>query len=115
MLLRASGEHDGVDVGLEGLVGGDATASGVAHAALLIEHAESVHAGEVARAAGVRARIRRELGDAALVDCAAVVGIFEAVVRIADATGIPLEPYKAELSADLRSSLGIDRFQPSPR
>ena len=33
---------------------------------------------------------------------------FNAVVRIADATGIPLEEAKAELSADLRGDLGLD-------
>ena len=43
-------------------------------------------------------------------DSAAVVAIFNAVVRIADATGIPLEAYKIPLTADLRAELGIDDF-----
>ena len=50
------------------------------------------------------------LGPAGLVDAAGVIGLFNAIDRIADATGIPLEPEKAEASADFRAALGLDRF-----
>ena len=50
------------------------------------------------------------IGDAALVDAAGIVSIFEAVVRVADSTGTPLEDYKAEISIELRQSLGINEF-----
>ena len=57
-----------------------------------------------------RGRLHREVGGAALVDAAGVLAIFNAVVRIADATGIPLEERKARLSADFRGALGINDY-----
>ena len=51
------------------------------------------------------------LGAAALVDAAAIVASFNAVVKIADATGSPLEDYKAEATRDLRSALDLDRLR----
>jgi hypothetical protein len=50
-----------------------------------------------------------------LVDAAGVVGLFNAIDRVADATGIPLEPEKAEASADFRAALGLDRFSAAAR
>ena len=49
-------------------------------------------------------------GPAAMIDAAAVIAGFDGITRIADATGIPLEPPKAEAVADLRASLGLDQF-----
>ena len=40
------------------------------------------------------------------VDAAAVLAIFNAVVRVADSTGISLEETNAETSAELRSDPG---------
>jgi hypothetical protein len=51
------------------------------------------------------------LGELAMLDAAAVIGGFDGITRIADATGIPLEPAKAEQSTDFRMALEIDRFQ----
>ena len=45
-----------------------------------------------------------------MIDAAAVIAGFDGITRIADATGIPLEPPKAEAVADLRTTLGLDRF-----
>ena len=58
-----------------------------------------------------RAAVVRALHEAAMLDAAAVIGGFDGITRIADATGIPLEPAKAEQSADFRTALDIDRFQ----
>ncbi|MCY4311281.1 MAG: alkylhydroperoxidase-related (seleno)protein, partial [Rhodospirillaceae bacterium] len=57
-----------------------------------------------------REALQREIGDAALVDAAGVLAIYDAVVKIADATGIPLEEAKAEMSADFREDLGINDY-----
>ena len=43
-------------------------------------------------------------------DAAGVLAIFNAVVRVADATGIPLEEQKAAMSADFRGALGINDY-----
>ena len=41
---------------------------------------------------------------------ATVVATFNAVDRVADATGTPLESYKEEATADMRTALGLDAF-----
>ena len=48
-------------------------------------------------------------------DAAGVVGLFNAIDRVADATGIPLEPEKALASADFRTALDVDRFSVTVR
>lgn len=86
----------------------------VPDAALLIEFAESILRGDGARQALAREAVYRALGAAALVDAAAIVASFNAVVKIADGTGIPLEAAKAAATADLRTALGIERFKRDP-
>lgn len=58
-----------------------------------------------------REAVRESLGDAALLDAAAVIGGFDGITRIADATGIPLEPVKADQTADFFDALGIGAFR----
>ena len=63
-----------------------------------------------ANAAAARDVLRKQIGDAALIDAAAVIAGFDAITRVADGTGIPLEPPKAEASADWRARLRIDDY-----
>ena len=56
------------------------------------------------------AGLRAAVGDAGWVDAAGVAATFNAIDRVADATGIPLEPGKAKVSADFRCALGIDAY-----
>ena len=62
-----------------------------------------------------RATIREAIGAAGLADAAGVVGLFDAIDRVADATGIPLEAEKAAASADFRAALALDRFDIAAR
>ena len=66
--------------------------------------------GEEAGLAEARERVASELGEAAMVDAAAVIGNFQRMVRIADGTGIPLDTPVAMISADMRADLGIDAY-----
>lgn len=50
------------------------------------------------------------MGAAALVDAAAVVGSFQRMTRIADATGIPLDTPVNALSAQIQKDLGLRDF-----
>ena len=52
--------------------------------------------------------VRKVIGEEASVDAAVVLAIFNAVVRIADATGTPLEETKARVSVDIRDALGLE-------
>jgi hypothetical protein len=60
-----------------------------------------------------RDAVRDALGNEALADAAGVIAIFNAVVRVADATGIPLETAKEEASRSIRADIGIDAFKES--
>jgi hypothetical protein len=87
--------------------GGD---GGIPHGLTLTEFAEAVLGRDDARLSAARDRVRDELGDAALVDAAAVIANYSALDRVADATGIPLEPAKEANTVELRARLGIDDF-----
>jgi hypothetical protein len=82
----------------------------VPNGSLLINFAEAVIGDDDARLSGARSAVRENMGDAALVDAAAVVGFFNAIDRVADATGIPLDPERLPQTADFRSALGLDNF-----
>ncbi len=90
---------------------GDGAGTGVHHGALLIEFAEVMLGADANRQARVREAVQNTLGAAALADAAAVVASFNAVVKIADATGIPLEDFKAEATRALRQELDLDQLR----
>jgi hypothetical protein len=54
---------------------------------------------------------RRSPASAALVDAAAAIASFNAVVKVADGTGIPLEAAKEARTRDIRGTLAIDAFR----
>jgi len=83
--------------------------SGVAHEAELIAFADAA-LGDGDSLAAARSALVGRAGKEAMIDAAAVVAGFDAITRVADGTGIPLEPPKAEASADWRARLGIDAF-----
>ena len=58
----------------------------------------------------VRQRVTARLGEKGMVDAAAVIAGFDAITRVADGSGIPLEPPKAEATAEWRASLGNDVY-----
>jgi hypothetical protein len=62
-----------------------------------------------------RAALVDTLGEAAMMDAAAVIAAFNAYPRIADATGIPLEDAKVAASATLRAQLGLEAFNTQAR
>ena len=106
MLLGASGET----VDLHAVTEGEGVTSGLPGGEGLTALAESTVRGDEEGMRAARVRVRGELGEAALVDAAAVIGNFERMVRIADGSGIPLDEPVAMVSADLRDELGLDAF-----
>ena len=95
------------------VLGAAAEGGGVSHGDRLVEFAEAVLADSDEQLLRVRSALRGSLGDAALVDAAAVVGFFNAIDRVADATGIPLDPERVPQTADFRAALGLDAFAQS--
>jgi len=113
MLLRASGEKRGEPcdprILLDPASAGD---GGIPHGKVLVRFAEAVigtHPGELAEA---RAALLSALGPEALVDASAVAANFAVNDRIADATGIPLDPFLERGSRRLRGELGLDAMHP---
>jgi hypothetical protein len=115
LLLRASGRtHDrAYDLGaVTGGVDGD---GGVPHGRLLVAFAEAALGDDDVALMRAGGALHAVLGSAGLVDAAGVIGLFNAIDRVADATGIPLEPEKAAASADFRAALDLDRFAVAAR
>jgi hypothetical protein len=83
---------------------------GVAAAAELLAFADAAVQRDDKAVLVSRSSIVTVLGESAMLDAAGVIGGFDGITRVADATGIPLEPAKAEQTADFRMMLGIDRF-----
>ena len=115
MRLRVSGEHTGHDYDLQAVMDAAGAEVGVPHSHLLNAFVEALCARDEAATARVRAALVQTLGEAAMVDAAAVIAAFNAYPRIADATGIPLEAAKAEATATLRAQLGLEAFNPQAR
>ena len=108
-MLRESSKAkaEGYDLNLLTGAGGDGN---IPHGALLVSFADAVLGTDDRHLDGVRTTIRSRMGDAALVDAAAIVATFNAIDRVADATGIPLEDARAESTVDIRAALGINQF-----
>lgn len=110
MLLRESGIKNGLTVDLDVAVdssrSGDA---GVPAGAELLAFATAANRRSDllphARAALVAA-----VGAEGLLEAAATVAIFNGLVRVADGTGIQLDPSMLTSTAETRAALGIDAF-----
>ena len=110
-MLRESSNRTGNSFDLNAIVDHEAGSGGVPSGDLLIELVESVLLGEASDVAAARKKVLGALGGAALVDACATVASFNAVVKIADGSGIPLEEAKAARTKEIRQSLGIDDFR----
>jgi hypothetical protein len=108
-LLRESSKITGETYDLSLLTGGSGDGN-IPHGALLVAFADAVLGSDAARLAAIRSEIRAKMGDAALVDAAAIAATFNAIDRVADATGIQIEDAKAAATADFRAALGINAF-----
>jgi hypothetical protein len=108
-LLRKSSKTKGENYDLT-LLTGTSGDGNIPHGALLVQFVEAVLGTDSDRLAVIQPKIRAKMGDATLVDAAAVAATFNAIDRVADATGIPIEDNKAEVTADFRAALGINAF-----
>jgi len=93
-----------------GKVEGDA---GVEHGARLVAFTDAVMGDEDEVLARERQVLRTVLPPEAFVDACAVIAAFNVVNRIADATGIPLDPILYSGGADIRQQLGLAHFRSS--
>ncbi len=101
----------GTEVDLAAVNGAAGAAIGVEHGEELLAFTEAVMRGEAATAE--REHLRDILPPESFVDVAALIGSFNVVDRIADATGIPLDASLFEMSRDVRAQLDLARFASS--
>ncbi len=110
-MLRESMQISGKQVELRGVTQGFDEGVDIPHAGTLVELAEAVVEGNVPRIAAARASLHDALGDAALVDAAAVAAAFHGFVRIADAIGIPYTGAAGGRDVpELRAEAGVNAF-----
>ena len=107
VLLRASSKAIGEEAELEATVGRGT--SSVPHGELLVRFAEAATRGSDDLPAA-REALMGALPTAAFVEAAATVGIFNGLVRTADATGIPLDDGTLRASAGIRGELGLNAY-----
>ena len=110
MRLSLSGTHTGDEYALEHAIGKGSGDSGLPQGELLNDFVEAVCAGEAAHTATVRQKIVKGMGEAAMIDAAAVIAAFNCYPRVADATGIPLEEAKATATVTMRAELGLNEL-----
>ena len=108
-MLRESSKAKGEPYDLGLLVGGKGDGN-IPHGALLVAFADAVLGDDDRRLAEIRITIGDKIGGAALVDAAAIVATFNAIDRVADSTGIPIEDGKAASTADVRAELDVNAF-----
>jgi len=84
--------------------------SGIAHGDVLVAFAEAIVGEDPAAIATARAHLTEAMGPAAMIEAAGVAANFQRMVRIADATGIPLGDGLEERSREVRADLNLDRF-----
>jgi hypothetical protein len=113
-LLRESSTATGVSYDLAAIVGSGHADGGVPHGGVLVEFVDAVLGRDEARLPALRDMVRSAVGDAGFVDVCATIASFNAVVKLADGTGIPLEDWKESRTRDIRHALSIDAFRVLP-
>jgi hypothetical protein len=105
-----SSQTTGDEVDLDTVTGSAEGDGGVEHGARLVAFTEGVMGSDEAALARERASLRALLTPEAFVDAAAVIGAFNVVDRIANATGIPLDAGLVAMSGEVREELDLARF-----
>ena len=109
MLLRASGQRENRDFNLNAVneAHGD---PGVDYADHLRRLTEAAIGSRWQELAAVRDDAAAAMGEQAMVDALTVAAGFNGITRVADATGIPLDPTTLEVTGSMRAETGIDAF-----
>ncbi len=109
-MLSLSADASNTDIDLNIVNGVDSASSAVPHSAALMRFAEAVAGRNPQGIAVARQALFDEAGNDVVVDAAAVAGNFQRMVRIADATGIPVDDRMQALSGSIQKDLDLRRF-----
>ena len=109
MMLRGSVQSE-ENVRLESVTDPDGGDSGISHGEFLTGLVEAAMTKDEQRLSRLREQGVEIMGAGALVDAIAVASSFNAITRIADAIGIPLDDRMATGSVEVRKVVGINDF-----
>ena len=109
MLLRASGQRENRDFNLNAVNEAD-TDPGVDHADHLRRLTEAAIGSRWDELAAVRDEAAAAMGEQTMVDALTVAAGFNGITRVADPTGIPLDPTTQAVTGSMRMETGIDAF-----
>jgi len=111
-MLRASINADGQTIDLEGLADPDCKEiPGLAHSRELIEFSDAFISRDPQRLRAARDALEQAMGNNCLVDAAGVASNFQRMVRIADGSGIPVDPGRLESRLDLVEQLDLTHYE----
>ena len=96
----------GETVDLQAITDSRAT-SGVENGDVLVRFAEAIVGGDEESLRRARDDVTSVMGSEAMIDAAGVASNFQRMVRIADATGIPLGDGLEKYSREVREELGL--------
>ena len=114
MALRGSAKNSGTQIRLEAVLGQHAEDCGIDNAAALIGFVEALLERDATALAQARTVLAGEIGTDGMIDAAAVAANFQRMVRIADATGIPVDAQVLDMTRDIQELLELRKF-PSAR
>ncbi len=80
------------------------------HGMALLDFVDALLVGSETDRTRTREKLLADMGSASLVDAAAVVGNFQMMNRIADATGMPVGKGTLKRTKEWRKLLSLDRF-----
>ncbi len=109
-MLRASTQTNHTELELDAVNGNTESASHVPFGAELVRFAEGVARRNPEQRDAARQALLAAAGPQVLVDAAGVAANFQRMVRIADATGIPVDDIGTEMSRQIRGDLKLERF-----
>lgn len=111
MFLRVSSEAQNKEINLDVVTQGNLSSkdSLIADSEVLVSFAEAIVGRNPQEIEHARNTLVERMCAQAMIEAAGVASNFQRMVRIADATGIPLGGFE-ELSQDIRSELALDDF-----
>ncbi len=111
-MLRASAHVTETEIDLDALLG-DKTAAhrGIVHGQLLLSFSEAFMSDDQQRLASARTDLLNATSPELVIEAAGVAANFQRMVRIADATGIPVDDMTSPAGIAIREALGITVFE----
>jgi hypothetical protein len=107
-MLRVSVSQSNLDVDLLGIRTGKAEGlQAISHAQVLIDLADAFMTRDDLALSTARDRAQRVLGDHGIIEAIGVAANFQRMVRIASATGIPIDDPDAAFGQSVRSALAL--------